>query len=70
MEGQAGDTAGDEEWAGLGEADGNLLDYKLDDIRVRRSTASCSHGCASLSEEDLFPQNVNWFVLFEEYNAH
>ncbi|XP_075903948.1 transmembrane emp24 domain-containing protein 1b isoform X2 [Nelusetta ayraudi] len=33
VEGQAGDTAGDEEWAGLGEADGNLLDYKLDDIR-------------------------------------
>lgn len=36
MEGQAGDTAGEEEWAGLGEADGNLLEYKLDDIRVRR----------------------------------
>lgn len=53
VEGQAGDTAGDEDWAGLGEADGNLLEYKLDDIRVRRSTASCPHHCVSLSEEDL-----------------
>lgn len=41
VEGQAGDTAGEEEWAGLGEADGNLLEYKLDDIRVRRTSASC-----------------------------
>lgn len=44
VEGQAGDTAGEEEWAGLGEADGNLLEYKLDDIRVRRTSASWEEG--------------------------
>ncbi|XP_056136588.1 transmembrane emp24 domain-containing protein 1b [Lampris incognitus] len=33
IEGQGGDVGGDDEWAGLDEADGNLLEYKLDDIR-------------------------------------
>ena len=35
IEGQAGDVTGDEEWPGLEEPDGSLLEYKLDDIRVR-----------------------------------
>lgn len=34
VEGQAGDVGGDEEWAGLEEPDGSLLEYKLEDIRV------------------------------------
>lgn len=34
IEGQAGDVGGDEEWAGLEEPDGSLLEYKLVDIRV------------------------------------
>lgn len=34
IEGQAGDVGGDEEWAGLEEPDGSLLEYKLEDIRV------------------------------------
>lgn len=39
MEGQGGDTAGDEDWTGLEETDGSLqLEYKLEDIRVRRGT--------------------------------
>ncbi|XP_028304380.1 transmembrane emp24 domain-containing protein 1b [Gouania willdenowi] len=33
VEGHAGDVGADEEWAGLEEPDGNLLDYKLEDIR-------------------------------------
>ncbi|XP_037546097.1 transmembrane emp24 domain-containing protein 1b [Nematolebias whitei] len=33
IEGQGGDVGGDDEWPGLEEADGNLLEYKLDDIR-------------------------------------
>ncbi|TWW59524.1 transmembrane emp24 domain-containing protein 1b [Takifugu flavidus] len=33
IEGQAGDVGGDEEWAGLEEPDGSLLEYKLEDIR-------------------------------------
>lgn len=37
VEGQGGDVGGDEEWAGLEEPDGSLLEYKLEDIRVRRS---------------------------------
>lgn len=35
LEGQGGDVGGDEEWAGLEEPDGSLLEYKLEDIRVR-----------------------------------
>lgn len=39
VEGQGGDTAGDEDWTGLEETDGSLqLEYKLEDIRVRRRT--------------------------------
>lgn len=34
LEGQGGDVGGDEEWAGLEEPDGSLLEYKLEDIRV------------------------------------
>lgn len=37
IEGQGGDVGGDEDWAGLEEPDGNLLEYKLEDIRVRCS---------------------------------
>ncbi|XP_059191914.1 transmembrane emp24 domain-containing protein 1b [Centropristis striata] len=33
IEGQGGDVGGDEEWPGLEEPDGNLLEYKLEDIR-------------------------------------
>ncbi|XP_070683742.1 transmembrane emp24 domain-containing protein 1b [Pempheris klunzingeri] len=33
IEGQGGDVGGDEEWAGLEEPDGTLLEYKLEDIR-------------------------------------
>ncbi|KAK9539862.1 hypothetical protein VZT92_002349 [Zoarces viviparus] len=33
IEGQGGDAGGDEEWPGLVEPDGSLLEYKLDDIR-------------------------------------
>ncbi|KAM7009441.1 transmembrane emp24 domain-containing protein 1b [Tautogolabrus adspersus] len=33
IEGQGGDVGGDDEWAGLEEPDGSLLEYKLDDIR-------------------------------------
>ncbi|XP_017281077.1 transmembrane emp24 domain-containing protein 1b [Kryptolebias marmoratus] len=33
IEGQGGDVGGDDEWPGLEEPDGNLLEYKLDDIR-------------------------------------
>ncbi|XP_041838170.1 transmembrane emp24 domain-containing protein 1b [Melanotaenia boesemani] len=33
IEGQGGDVGGDEEWPGLEEPDGSLLEYKLDDIR-------------------------------------
>uniref|UniRef100_UPI0037E7E64D transmembrane emp24 domain-containing protein 1b n=1 Tax=Semicossyphus pulcher TaxID=241346 RepID=UPI0037E7E64D len=33
IEGQGGDVGGDEEWAGLDEPDGSLLEYKLEDIR-------------------------------------
>ncbi|KAL6110359.1 tmed1 [Pungitius sinensis] len=33
IEGQGGDVGGDEEWPGLVEPDGSLLEYKLDDIR-------------------------------------
>lgn len=35
IDGQGGDVGGDEEWAGLEEPDGSLLEYKLEDIRVR-----------------------------------
>lgn len=38
IEGQGGDVGGGDEWPGLEEADGDLLEYKLDDIRVRRIT--------------------------------
>lgn len=34
VEGQGGDVAGEEEWTGLEETDGSLLEYKLEDIRV------------------------------------
>lgn len=34
-EAQAGDVVVDDEWTGLEEPDGTLLEYKLDDIRVR-----------------------------------
>ena len=37
IEGQGGDTAMDEELGGLVEPDGSLLEYKLEDIRVRIS---------------------------------
>lgn len=37
VEGQGGDVGGDEEWAGLEEMDENMLQYKLQDMRV-----SCS----------------------------
>ncbi|XP_026216257.1 transmembrane emp24 domain-containing protein 1b [Anabas testudineus] len=33
IEGQGGDVGGDEEWKGLEEPDGSLLEYKLEDIR-------------------------------------
>ncbi|XP_070787077.1 transmembrane emp24 domain-containing protein 1-like, partial [Enoplosus armatus] len=33
IDGQGGDVGGDEEWAGLEEPDGSLLEYKLEDIR-------------------------------------
>uniref|UniRef100_A0A1A7XIM2 Transmembrane emp24 protein transport domain containing 1b n=1 Tax=Iconisemion striatum TaxID=60296 RepID=A0A1A7XIM2_9TELE len=33
VEGQGGDAGGDEEWQGLEEPDGSLLEYKLEDIR-------------------------------------
>lgn len=33
IEGQGGDVGGDEEWAGLDEPEGSLLEYKLEDIR-------------------------------------
>ncbi|KAM3622894.1 uncharacterized protein V6R79_004373 [Siganus canaliculatus] len=33
VEGQGGDVGGDEEWPGLEEPDGSLLEYKLEDIR-------------------------------------
>ncbi|XP_069023921.1 transmembrane emp24 domain-containing protein 1b [Embiotoca jacksoni] len=33
IEGQGGDTGGDEEWMGMVEPDGSQLDYKLEDIR-------------------------------------
>ncbi|KAF3687390.1 Transmembrane emp24 domain-containing protein 1 p24 family protein gamma-1 [Channa argus] len=33
VEGQGGDEGGDEEWPGLEEADGSLLEYKLEDFR-------------------------------------
>ncbi|XP_072319858.1 transmembrane emp24 domain-containing protein 1-like [Eucyclogobius newberryi] len=33
VEGRGGDVGGDDEWAGMGEPDGSLLEYKLDDIR-------------------------------------
>ncbi|KAM3864602.1 transmembrane emp24 domain-containing protein 1-like [Diretmus argenteus] len=33
IEGQGGDVTGDDEWAGLPEPEGNLLEYKLEDIR-------------------------------------
>uniref|UniRef100_A0A3Q3Q6C4 GOLD domain-containing protein n=1 Tax=Monopterus albus TaxID=43700 RepID=A0A3Q3Q6C4_MONAL len=33
IEGQGGDVGGDDEWAGLGEPDGSLLEYKLEDIK-------------------------------------
>lgn len=33
LEGQGGDVGGDEEWAGLEEPEGSLLEYKLEDIR-------------------------------------
>lgn len=33
IEGQGGDVGGDDEWAGLDEPDGSLLEYKLEDIR-------------------------------------
>ncbi|XP_049899282.1 transmembrane emp24 domain-containing protein 1b isoform X1 [Epinephelus moara] len=33
IEGQGGDVGGDEEWPGLDEPDGSLLEYKLEDIR-------------------------------------
>lgn len=36
IEGQGGDVGGDDEWTGLEEPDGSLLEYKLEDIRVRR----------------------------------
>lgn len=42
LEGQGGDVGGDEEWAGLEEPDGSLLEYKLEDIRV-----SCLFVCVS-----------------------
>uniref|UniRef100_A0A3Q1FID3 Transmembrane p24 trafficking protein 1b n=1 Tax=Acanthochromis polyacanthus TaxID=80966 RepID=A0A3Q1FID3_9TELE len=35
IEGQGGDVGGDDEWPGLEEPDGSLLEYKLEDIRVR-----------------------------------
>lgn len=35
IEGQGGDVDGDDVWAGLEEPDGSLLEYKLEDIRVR-----------------------------------
>lgn len=34
LEGQGGDVGGDEEWVGLEEPEGSLLEYKLEDIRV------------------------------------
>lgn len=33
IEGQGGDVGGDDEWAGLEEPEGSLLEYKLEDIR-------------------------------------
>ncbi|XP_034544654.1 transmembrane emp24 domain-containing protein 1b [Notolabrus celidotus] len=33
IEGQGGDVGGDDEWTGLDEPDGSLLEYKLEDIR-------------------------------------
>ncbi|XP_020787097.1 transmembrane emp24 domain-containing protein 1b isoform X2 [Boleophthalmus pectinirostris] len=33
IEGRGGDVGGDDEWAGLDEPEGSLLEYKLDDIR-------------------------------------
>lgn len=35
IEGQGGDVGGDDEWPGIEEPDGSLLEYKLEDIRVR-----------------------------------
>lgn len=37
IEGQGGDTGGDEEWPTLDEPDGSLLEYKLEYIRVKVS---------------------------------
>lgn len=33
VDGKGGDVGGDDEWAGLEEPDGSMLEYKLDDIR-------------------------------------
>ncbi|KAA8595091.1 transmembrane emp24 domain-containing protein 1b [Etheostoma spectabile] len=33
LEGQGGDVGGDEEWPGIEEPDGSVLEYKLEDIR-------------------------------------
>lgn len=41
LEGQGGDVGGDEEWAGLEEPEGSLLEYKLEDIRVSRLLRLC-----------------------------
>lgn len=46
IEGQGGDVGGDEEWAGLEEPDGSLLEYKLEDIRVR-----CMLACLKLFQK-------------------
>ncbi|XP_049899283.1 transmembrane emp24 domain-containing protein 1b isoform X2 [Epinephelus moara] len=42
IEGQGGDVGGDEEWPGLDEPDGSLLEYKLEDIRVRSPWTLCT----------------------------
>lgn len=50
LEGQGGDVGGDEEWAGLEEPDGSLLEYKLEDIRVSCLTWSWVIFCAILNQ--------------------
>lgn len=47
IEGQGGDVGGDDEWAGLEEPEGSLLEYKLEDIRVSFSFLNSSRKRAS-----------------------
>lgn len=71
LDGQGGEVGGDEEWAGLEEPDGSLLEYKLEDIRVRCLLHLCVFlNCWHVRSISRFTDKVWRYFIDEVYKVY